>query len=407
MSSKPASSSGYQQEETSAENELAIVRFMAEDIEENQSGSSSEESDEGSDGEGGTDIDDEEKKSRDGDDKDVGGGGSSGAGGDGASSVQEATGASSVAMPFVSDGDFTDEDFEALVQDIEKAKNDGKPENLTTEQLELLRKEVVKRNNYYHQMFVASGKAIRKMEKVKRDESKKTDEKEPKEQKEPQNITINIQFSGKTYSVVVLDTSRMRQVCEALQVKYPLTFTSGKMTKSLIFEFNGIDTATHSRRPLGSGSTGQTGWKMIDGSIITAKVRGKGGAKRGTATRDDFDASSQLIMPLTPVETDHPDVKKAIVIKEVGIPAWLDSLKVADLKALLSVLDNQSKTGNISKLDLEKRVKLSQNYLRAVFAISYDKMTTSENGKRDNSVFYKAVRDRFVLKSDKAMDEDL
>ena len=40
----------------------------------------------------------------------------------------------------------------------------------------------------------------------------------------------------------------------------------------------------------------------------------------------------------------------AIAMKEVNIPAWLDSLTVDKLKSLLSVLDNQAKTGNITKL---------------------------------------------------------
>lgn len=69
------------------------------------------------------------------------------------------------------------------------------------------------------------------------------------------------------------------------------------------------------------------------------------------------------------------------------------------------MVKNYCPNHQVHQQELEKRVKLTQNYLRAVFAISYDKMTIGENGKKDHSIFYKAVRDRFVIKSDKEMTE--
>lgn len=128
------------------------------------------------------------------------------------------------------------------------------------------------------------GSGIRKMEK-ERDIAKASCTKEKNETSEPVFFTLNIKFNNSMFPVRVLSTSTMKGVRVALRSSYPATFTSEKMTKKNYFEYLSQDLSNHSRREVGSGSSGKTGWKMNDGAVIHGSIGGKGGAKRTQGLR--------------------------------------------------------------------------------------------------------------------------
>lgn len=341
ISSDPdVSHGGYQQEQTSVENAMAINDLMAEQSSESQSETSSESENEG------TDVVENSPHSRDGDDQPEGDGHDPDASGSGQ------TVAITPLEPMVIHPieDYVDEELEGLMKEIQSIKETGKSTVLNTQDLVNIRENLSKKVAYYHKIFTKAGEANRKMVRVEKKEAKSKTDKKEKTPLEPKQLTLNCKFNGKNFVIKVLDNQRLKQVREALQSTFPSTFKSGKFVKSLRYEYKGMDMDQHTRRNLGQGSTGASGWKISDGDSIIINIRARGGGKRGSSTRDDLDTSSNLIMPLTPMEGDHIFIKNAIAIKEIAMVAWLNSLDVGTLKNLLSILDNQGKTGNVIKL---------------------------------------------------------
>ena len=195
-------------------------------------------------------------------------------------------------------------------------------------------------------------KILKKEEKDRAKANKAAKEKEVKEPYTAPMITITVIFNEKEFPVSLSSDLRMKQVRELLMMKYPKVFKSKKMLKNLRIYFNDVDVEEHSRRSLGTGSKGTTGWGMVDGSVLKAFVKGAGGAKRsGTssskATIEEKVKEYADVISIARVQTNQQPLGHIVIIMDEVMKVKDALVKNPDL--VLSILKTCS-TEQLSKL---------------------------------------------------------
>ena len=90
-------------------------------------------------------------------------------------------------------------------------------------------------------------------------------------------------------------------------------------------------------------------FNLKDGDTVHFTPVGSGGAKR-RATSASKDTLSVVLRPKPDASETEP-IKKVLTLGEsININGWIASLKPAELKELVSQMDNATKTGNLGSV---------------------------------------------------------
>ena len=234
-------------------------------------------------------TDDDDDKSGDGQDKPDGGYPDKG----GSSSTQIV---STTSIPVIEN--FSDAEFEVFVDEIASIQKSGKSDVLSLDDLIHLRSSCDDREKYFHKFGIMIGKAKKKMKSIQKMEKKAIEEEQKKASKadedtEPQFITLNVDVSGKMFSIQIQPSNTVKGLRDEFFRCFPKVATKKMLKRGrwMVKDKNINDTP---RKTLGIGKTQHAGLQLKDGSVVRLVPEGAGGGKRSKNMDTAKDKSSLI-----------------------------------------------------------------------------------------------------------------